>query len=114
MSHTSQLINSTSPNHLAEPDLPTAVMTYHEIYLASDWLAASPENLWQIRTTSRKSSKDGGEPPVPPPPLHLVEWAIALDGMYESIFKTKMIQDNSYSHRCVSNIIGRKKLIHAM
>jgi len=42
----------------------------HEIYSASDWLGASPENLWWIRTTSWKSGKEGCEALEPPVPLH--------------------------------------------
>ena len=42
----------------------------HEIYSASDWLRALTENLWQIRTTSRKSGREGCEAPEPPLPLH--------------------------------------------
>ena len=32
--------------------------------MESDWLGASPENIWQIRT-SRKSGKEPPEPPLP-------------------------------------------------
>jgi hypothetical protein len=75
----SHAVNLSPPNPKNISGKPPRIQ--HEIYSTSDWLGASPENLWQIWTTSQKSSREGCEAPEPPLSRHLKHHVICWPEM---------------------------------
>src|SRR5882762_2825264 len=77
----------------------------HEIYSASNWLGTLTKNLWQIRTMSRKSGREGCKAPEPPLPLHPTIVCDLLYPKWEAINKESnfiFLLSAHYVPRCKS------------